>query len=75
MGGPPSSGAVLMTHCNKLLQWYPAFAGRYTAAWGKAYGPCKESEIDPGTHRLRKWLKVHMGDTLADMSGYTIPSL
>ena len=44
-GGPPSSGAVYLTHCNKLLSWYPAFAGRYTSAWGKAYGPCKEAEI------------------------------
>lgn len=43
--GDQSSSSVIITHCNKLLGWYPAFAGRYTAAWGKAYGPCKEQEI------------------------------
>jgi len=44
-GGPPASGAVITAHCDKLLSWYPAFAGRYTSAWGKSYGPCKEAEI------------------------------
>ena len=44
-GKPPIGGGVILAHCNKLLSWYPAFAGRYTSAWGKAYGPCKESEI------------------------------
>ena len=49
-GGPPQSGAVIMTHCNKLLGWYPAFAGRYTSAWGNEYGPCKESQIAKDPH-------------------------
>ena len=52
-GGPPNGGAssVLMAHCNKLLGWYPAFAGRYTAKWGEAYGPCKEREMKkPGDY-------------------------
>ena len=44
-GPPPAPGRAIVTHCNKLLTWYPAFAGRYTSAWGKAYGPCKEFEI------------------------------
>ena len=45
-GGPPKGEArLILTHCNKLLGWYPAFAGRYTSAWGKAYGPCKENEM------------------------------
>jgi hypothetical protein len=44
-GGPPSSGAVLLAHCDKLLSWYPAFAGRYLSSWGKAYDPCKAREI------------------------------
>ena len=46
-GGPPKSPArYVVAHCNKLLGWYPAFAGRYTAAWGRAYGPCKTSELE-----------------------------
>ena len=44
-GKPPPTDTVIMTHCNKLLTWYPAFAGRYTSAWGKAYGPCKTTEM------------------------------
>lgn len=50
-GGPPATDRVIMTHCNKLLTWYPAFAGRYTSAWGKAYGPCKEEYLKkPGDY-------------------------
>jgi hypothetical protein len=56
-GRPPASDAVILTHCNKLLSWYPAFAGRYTNSWGKAYGPCKEREFDkPGDYyQQRMW--------------------
>ena len=46
--GPAAGDSVLLTHCNKLLTWYPAFAGRYTSAWGKAYGPCKTREVAKG---------------------------
>ena len=45
---PADGSAVILAHCNKLLTWYPAFAGRYTSAWGKAYGPCKEREVAKG---------------------------
>ena len=44
-GTPPTTDTVIISHCNKLLTWYPAFAGRYTSAWGKAYGPCKTKEM------------------------------
>ena len=46
-----------MAVCNKLLGWYPAFAGRYTSAWGKEYGTCKEREMKkPGDYyALRLW--------------------
>ena len=56
-GGPPSSDSVIMAHCNKLLSWYPAFAGRYTSAWGKEYGACKERELHkPGDYySQRMW--------------------
>jgi hypothetical protein len=37
-GGPPASGAVITAHCDKLLSWYPAFAGRYTSAWVRERG-------------------------------------
>jgi len=47
-GGPPSTGGLIITHCNKLLSWYPAFAGRYTSAWGKSYGPCKTEYVAKG---------------------------
>ncbi|KAL1510475.1 hypothetical protein AB1Y20_006780 [Prymnesium parvum] len=49
-GGPLAGGkdALLMTHCNKLLSWYPAFAGRYLSAWGATYGPCKLRELAKG---------------------------
>ena len=50
-GGAPSTDRLIMTHCNKLLQWYPAFAGRYTSSWGKSYGPCKaENVAKPGDY-------------------------
>lgn len=44
-GAAPANGKLMLAHCNKLLTWYPAFAGRYTSAWGKFYGPCKEREV------------------------------
>ena len=56
----PQEGRVILAHCNKLLSWYPAFAGRYTSAWGKSYAPCKERSIaalKPGEdyYRDRMW--------------------
>jgi len=44
-GSAPAAGTLKVATCNKLLGWYPAFAGRYTAAWGKEYGVCKEREV------------------------------
>jgi len=44
-GGAPAADVLITTECRKLLTWYPAFAGRYTVAWGKEYGPCKEREV------------------------------
>ena len=38
-------GRLSGADCNKLLSWYPAFAGRYTRAWGRSYGPCKTEEM------------------------------
>lgn len=50
-GSAPPTGGMITTHCNKLLTWYPAFAGRYTIAWGKSYGPCKEEYVKkPGDY-------------------------
>ena len=50
-GKAPPPSTMILTHCNKLLTWYPAFAGRYTSAWGKAYGPCKAREsAKPGDY-------------------------
>ena len=56
--GGRKDGALWMTHCNKLLSWYPAFAGRYLAAWGKAYGPCKEKVMKE--HPERDYYKNSM---------------
>ena len=44
-GSAPAAGTLKVATCNKLLGWYPAFAGRYTSAWGKEYGACKEREV------------------------------
>ena len=42
-GGPlRSKSGLMITHCNRLLSWYPAFAGRYTSVWSQSYFPCKE---------------------------------
>eukprot|EP00965_Chrysotila_dentata_P249618 6208986-Pleurochrysis_carterae.AAC.2 len=57
-GGPPPNDGLILAHCNKLLTWYPAFAGRYTSAWGKSYGPCKERELHNGPgdyYQSRMW--------------------
>ena len=55
-GGVPSADRVIMTHCNKLLSWYPAFAGRYTSAWGKSYGPCKTEYVAKGGDYYGKYM-------------------
>lgn len=55
-GVPREAGGMLLTHCNKLLGWYPAFAGRYTSAWGKSYGPCKEEHIAKGGDYYGKYM-------------------
>ena len=59
-GSAPAAGTLKVATCNKLLGWYPAFAGRYTSAWGKEYGVCKEREVhkpgDCAPHGLNhKW--------------------
>ena len=52
-----AAGTLKVATCNKLLGWYPAFAGRYTSAWGKEYGACKERELHkPGDYySQRMW--------------------
>ena len=56
-GSAPAAGTLKVATCNKLLGWYPAFAGRYTSAWGKEYGACKERELHkPGDYySQRMW--------------------
>ena len=45
------------------LSWYPAFAGRYTSAWGKEYGPCKTHEMAKGKEAERTYYDVAMWQT------------
>ena len=45
------------------LSWYPAFAGRYTSAWGKEYGPCKTREMAKGKEAERTYYDVAMWQT------------
>jgi len=56
-GSAPAAGTLKVATCYKLLGWYPAFAGRYTSAWGKEYGACKERELHkPGDYYAeRMW--------------------
>lgn len=54
-GSAPAAGTLKVATCNKLLGWYPAFAGRYTSAWGKEYGVCKEREVHkPGDYYTQR---------------------
>ena len=44
--GKPRQGVLLLQYCQEVLQWYPAFAGRYLKAWNDAYVPCKQRESE-----------------------------
>ena len=59
-GGPPDTGKVIMTHCNRLLSWYPAFAGRYTSAWGRFYGPCKDEYMKKATAQGKDYYSTYL---------------
>ena len=48
--GTPRRGTLLVQFCQEVLQWYPAFAGRYVKDWNQAYVPCKQRELE----RLRE---------------------
>ena len=65
----PETGTVLVVN-SATGESVSLAATKHTRLTDIFQAACKESEIDPGTHRLRRWLKVHMGDTLADMSPY-----
>ena len=48
--GTPRRRTLLVQFCQEVLQWYPAFAGRYVKDWNQAYVPCKQRELE----RLRE---------------------
>ena len=44
--GTPRRGTLLVQFCQEVLQWYPAFAGRYVKDWNQAYVPCQQRELE-----------------------------
>ena len=44
--GTPRRGTLLVQFCQEVLQWYPAFAGRFVKDWNQAYVPCKQRELE-----------------------------
>jgi len=44
--GTPRRGTLLVQFCQEVLQWYPAFAGRFMKDWGGSYVPCKQRELE-----------------------------